>query len=201
MNKKILIILGIIAVIIVAIGIWAFLKSPSQTGPVEKELTEITAPKIYSEVFDSPIDMATEPERHKAVYEKVSNMVGFEINYPEQLPSNAKLTEVKSTSKGEPDPTSGFIDVGGFTSTYRTNEGKLFKLTEGTGDLGGLGEGEKVNFANGEIGYFWSYSTQEGTTFLLWFGGNADTPFRLTSQQLTKEELIKIANSILTGKE
>jgi len=201
MNKKILIILGIIAAIIVAIGIWTFLKSPSQTGPVEKELTEITVPKIYSEVFSSPIDPVADAAKYKAVYDKISDIVGFEIKRPEQLPPNSKLIEMKGTGKSNPNPLSGFVDVGGFTSVYQTEKGKLFKLTEGGGDLGGLGEGEKIIFANGDFGYFWFYPTQDGDTSLLWFGGNSDVPFRLTSQQLTKEELINIANFILTGKE
>lgn len=199
--KKNLIFIGIIVVVAVVIGIWIFLKPLSQNSPSEKEITENTAPKTYSEVFDSPVDPVADVAKYKAVYDKVSDMVGFEIKRPEQLPTNSKLTEIKSTSKGDPDPASGFIDVGGFTSIYQTDKNKLFKLTEGTGDLGGLGEGEKVNFTNGKIGYFWSYPTQEGTTSLLWFGGNADVPFRLTSQQLTKEELIEIANSILIRKQ
>lgn len=201
MNKKILIILGIIIVILVIIGILTFLKSPFQTGPTETELSENTTPKIYSEIFSPPIDPIADATKYKVVYDKISDMVGFEIKRPEQLPSNSKLTEIKSTEKSSPNPLSGFVDVGGFTSVYQTEKGKLFKLTEGSGDLGGLGEGEKIIFTNGDFGYFWFYPTQDGDTSLLWFGGNSDIPFRLTSQQLTKEELIKIANFILTGKE
>ncbi|MBU0722960.1 hypothetical protein KKH46_01935 [Patescibacteria group bacterium] len=104
---------------------------------------------------------------------------------------------------------SGSVDTGGLITTYKTTEGNLFDLIEGPFELGGFGNpGERILLTktvdednDGELdnvlSYFWTYQSPKGNTSLLWFGDYGDTHRCLTSQQLTKSELVEIATYLI----
>jgi len=138
---------------------------------------------------------------------------------------NARLIETKSANVNAPDPYSNFADAQTITATYNATNGRSFNLIKGPIELGGFGNtGEKI-FLIGildkdndnkidkefdededgvmnadvekELSYFWQYQSQKGPVSLLWLGDYDGAHLCLTSQQLTKQELIDIANSLI----
>ena len=117
-------ILLIAAVIFILIGVFFIFLT-------NKKVNEKRQPKIWIETFKNPIDPSTQPEEHKAVYEKIQKIVSFPLKYPERLPEGYKLVKVESNS-GD-----GRYDMGSGVLIYK-EDGKEIRIVEGTGDLGNI---------------------------------------------------------------
>jgi hypothetical protein len=189
MKKKIIV--SIIVILLLACGGFFWWGSQEE----EEE------PKTYSEVFEEPIDPNLEPERHKEVYKKVQEIVHFPVLYPETMPEGWELKEVEST-EGEKLENGKYY--GANIITYK-KENKKLEILEGLIDIGTVKDlKESVDLWGGYKGAFWQGGLQNeeflGMTIFKEVTSVEDYGYFLIGYNVSKEELIKIANLLIEMK-
>jgi len=164
-------ILLIAAVIFILIGVFFIFLT-------NKKVNEKRQPKIWIETFKNPIDPSTQPEEHKAVYEKIQKIVSFPLKYPERLPEGYKLVKVESRGS------SGY-----FIYKKGLNEVQIF---EGVGDIGNVRELEILDINPIYQAVLWESGRRLGIT-LYPQDNSSHTYVIMTDTHELRHDLIEIA--------
>lgn len=177
MNKKAIVIGGVILLIIGLVGGW-FLAQKQKQPP---------ASKVYSEIFQEPINPSTDSQKHEAVYEKIKKVVDFPVFYLQGTVDGYKLTSIQAKRD------MAFETKGSFTAVYEKNNSKI-KVIEGTADIGMVKSLEYVDIANQESGkkaWLWEQGDRIGISLYY----NSEANYFLVGENTTKEDLIQFAKS------
>ena len=154
----------------------------------------------YKETFDDPIDPDTESEKHKDVYERIQEIVHFDVKYPTWLPEGFVMTEVKADE-------GGILESGkyyGINIITYTEGDKKVEIMEGLVDLGTTEKIEEVEIKEGVTGKLWKWqeygTPSEDNTVLglsVYFGISADDyQYYILGENVDKTDLINIAKSL-----
>lgn len=203
MNKSTLILVLAAAGILVLLGALFFLLfSNRETAPPETEDTtaSLTSNPGYhvSEIleeanasfyrnFPEPLDAG----EYDDIFEQASTAVSFQTLYPKL--QEYRLYEILAWSLEDSEELSATF-VGQQDNFVLTSTNKL------TADILGPSSGEVI-FSNNEAGALWEFREVTGTSYLLLFAsqdvdGKTISSY-LSSETLSTEQLINIANSIL----
>jgi len=170
MNKKLIIFIILISLLIAGGIFWW----QSQSKEAE----------TYSEVFKNPIDPINYPKEHKRVYEKAQKIVDFPVIYPIEMPEGYGLVKV------ECDRDILSKEKGACIFTYRKGE-KQIRVIEGVADIGFVEDLGEIELKNGEKGWLWKRAHKLGISLP---SESSSYNYFLTGENLSKEELIQIAN-------
>ncbi|MFA5643110.1 MAG: hypothetical protein WC949_00905 [Candidatus Paceibacterota bacterium] len=186
MNKKIVI--GVIIILVIALlGCVFFMWRQGKEQGKEQEQKGAVAPKTYSETFEKPIDSSIDQQAHKAVYEKVAQVVDFPVLYPQGAINGYKLTSIQSRRD------MAFETKGSFTATYEKDDSTI-RVVEGVADIGFIDEYlDSVNFPNGKTSRIW----RQGDILGIEIPNENDLySYFLLGKKSSKEDLIQLAKSL-----
>jgi len=180
MQKKNIILIIVITLLLIGGGVYYWWHSQQ--------------PKVYSEVFNPPIDPNTEPEKHKEVYEKIQKIVHFPVLYPETMPEGWKLVSVEANEglKMEDGKYYGINII-----TYKQGNKKI-EIKEGLADIGLVNDIGEVVLSNGKKDWLWQSGNKLGLT--IYKNDNpplaTDYCFFIIGENISQEEFLKLAGSL-----
>lgn len=194
-SKTVLAVIGLVLMLVVGVIMFmSYLQGPAPTEPIEVDDGEI---QTYREVFETPIDPATQPEEHKTVYEKVEDVVRFDAKYPTVLPGGFALIGVDAT-EGEASPSGDVVDYYGPTiTTYRASGDREIQFIQGYADMGFLPLEEEIKITGDVYAREWPETWGPGIT--VYFEKEEQDPvyqYHVRGMNVDIETLIEVARSI-----
>lgn len=165
----------------------------------EFELSET----LYKQTFANPINPNIEKGKHKAIYNKVQDIVHFTVKYPTQMPEGFMLTKIEA-NEGDILETGRYY--GANIITYETDANQKIEIIEGIIDMGSIVDIEKVEIKKGVMGMLWKWrwygdgeeDTESNDLGLTVYSGGSieDYQYYIIGENVDKSDILYVAKNL-----